>query len=147
MSAAAPSNVARYTPGRPATDRDIALTLNGKMTYLGVLVSTGAAVNNATTATPFNNEESPTTVTLKGKLLLLQPTAAGHVLTSSSASISVPTVTTVATFATVPPAANTAPGVKLQAEERAEFYMLPSEGFLQWIPTSGSANCFVWELT
>lgn len=145
MSAAFPSNVSRYTPGRPATDRDIALTLNGKMTYLGVLVSTGAAVNNATTATPFNFEDSATVVTLKGKLLLLQPTAAGHVLTSTSASF-VPPLLTVAVF-TVPVAGNTSPGVKLQAEERAEFYMSPTEGFLQFIPTSGSANCFVWELT
>lgn len=147
MSAAFPSNVSRYPPGRPATERDISLVLNGKMTFLGVLVSTGTAVNNATTATPFNNEASATTVTLKGKCLLLQTTAAGHVLSSSSAEIGVPTVTTVATFATVPPAAATAPGVKLQSEERVEFFMAPTEGFLQWIPTSGSANLFVWELT
>lgn len=146
MSAAFPSNVPRYTPGRPNTDRDIALTLNGKATYLGVIVSAGTAVNNVTTATPFNNEESATTVTLKGKALLLLPTAAGHVLASSSPSMLAPT-TIVATFATVPPAAGTVPGVKLQAEERVPFFMLPTEGYLQFIPTSGSANLFVWELS
>lgn len=139
-------NVSRYTPGRPPTDRDVSLSLNGRMTYLGVLVSTGAAVNNATTATPFNYEDSATVTSLKGRTLLLQPTAAGHILASTSAEISVPTVTTVAVF-TVPPAAATAPGVKLQAEERVEFIMAPSDGWIQWIPTTGSANCFVWELT
>lgn len=147
MSAAFPSNVPRYTPGRPASERDISLVLNGRAAYLGVLVSTGAAVNNATTATPFNYEDSATVVTLKGKMLLLQTTAAGHIMSSASPSMVTPANTVVATFATVPPTGGTNPGVKLQAEERVEFFMLPSEGYLQWIPTSGSANCFVWELT
>lgn len=147
MSAANPSNTSRYTPGRPATARDVELTLNGRMTFLGVIVSTGTAVNNATTATAFNAADSATAISLKGKALLVQATAAGHILASSSADISVPTTTTVATFATVPPAAATAPGVKVQAEERVPFFMAPTDGWLQFIPTSGSANLFIWELT
>lgn len=139
-----------YSPGRPPSIRDVELVLNGDLVFLGVLVSTGAAVNNATTATPFYAAPQPGTAsmagTLAGKCLLLQPTAAGHVLASNSASISVPSVTTVATFATVPPAAATAPGPKLQAEERINFIMLPTNGWLQWLPSTGSANLFVWEI-
>lgn len=146
MSAAFPSNVSRYTPGRPATERDISLRLNGSPQPLGILTSTGSAVNNDTTATPFCNEESATTVTLKGKVLLVSATAAGFLLTSTSADISVPTVTTVATSATIPPAAATFPGVPVAAGEVKELIMLPGEGFLQWISSSGTASLIVWEM-
>lgn len=146
MSAANPSNVSRYPPGRPATSRDVEIVLNGRATYLGVLVSAGTAVNNATTATVFNNEDSATTVTLKGKTLLVQATAAGHILSATTAAIG-PGQMTVTTFATVPPAALTSPGMKLQAEERVPFLMGAQDGWLQFIPTSGSASLFVWELT
>jgi hypothetical protein len=133
------------TPARPPNIRDLELLINGKASYLGVLVSTGSAVNNNTTATRFNYEPSATMTTLAGKTLLLQPTAAGHVMASASASMVAPN-TVVATFSTVPPTAGTAPGVKLQAEERVNFVMASDEGWLQFIPTSGSANLFVWEL-
>lgn len=146
MSAAFPSNVNRYTPGRPNNERDISLILNGRLTYLGVLVSSGAAVNNATTATPFNWQDSATMQTLRGKALLVQPTAAGHIMASDSASMLAPT-TIVTTLSSATPAAGTAPAPKLQAEERVPFFMLPTDGWLQFIPTSGSANLFVWELS
>lgn len=132
-------------PGRPGNIRDLELLLNGEPNFLGVIVSTGAVQNNATTATPFNAANTATATTLAGKVLLIQPTAAGHVLASDSASLLSPVVV-VATFATVPPAAGTAPGVKIQAEERVPFIMASDEGWLQFIPTSGSANLFVWEL-
>ncbi len=146
MSAAFPSNVNRNPPGRPPTSRDVEIVLNGRTRFLGVIVSTGTAVNNATTATPFCWQDSATMVTLKGKALLLQPTAAGHVLSSDSASMLAPT-TVVTTLASATPAAGTEPGTKLQAEERVPFLMAPGDGWLQFIPTSGSANLFVWELT
>ncbi len=133
-------------PTRPPNIRDLEMLLNGKPIFLGVIVSPGTAVNNATTATPFNAAATATATTLAGKVLLIQPTAAGHVLSSESAVIGAPSFT-VATFATVPPAAGTVPGVKLQAEERIPFVMQSNEGWLQFIPSSGSANLFVWELS
>lgn len=142
-------NLVRYAPGRPSTIKDLETVLSGEPIFLGVIVSTGTAINNATTATPFNapgfGSVAVGTATLAGKVLLIQPTAAGHVLASSSASMLAP-VTIVATQATVPPAAGTAPGPKLQAEERVPFVMATDKGYLQFIPTSGSANLFVWEL-
>lgn len=146
MSAAFPANVTRNPPGRPPTSRDVEIVLNGRTRFLGVIVSAGTAVNNATTATPFCWQDSATMVTLKGKTLLVQPTAAGHILTSETASMLSPAVV-VTTLASATPAAGTEPGVKLQAEERVPFLMSPTDGWLQFIPTSGSANLFVWELT
>lgn len=133
-----------YSPARPPNVRDIELIINGNMTWLGVIVSSGAAVDNSTTATPFNNTTA--TGSLSGKCLLVQPTAAGHILGASGA-IGSAGVLTVTTFSSTTPAAGTSPGVKVQSEERVPFFMLPGNGYLQFIPTSGSANLWVWELT
>lgn len=144
-----------YPPGRPPNARDIDLLLNGRVTFLGIIVSTGAAVSNATTTIPFANSargrspsESPDVPanyagTLAGRVLLIQPTAAGHVMSSSSPAVSGNAVTT---FTTVPPVPGTFPGPKLQSEERVPFIMGATDGWLQFIPTSGSANLYVWEL-
>lgn len=142
-------------PGRPPNINDLVMGTNGDPVFLGVLVSTGVAVNNATTATPFSfaplgpqgvvGATANLAGTLAGKTLLLQTSAAGQILTSGSALMTAPNVT-VAQQTTIPVAQGTAPGVLIQAAERVELIMLPTDGWLQWLPVTGSANLFVWEL-
>lgn len=139
-----------YSPGRPPQIRDVELALNGDPTFLGVIVSSGAAVDNSTTAIPFNQTASGAgllTGTLAGKALLIQPTVAGFVLASAVPMLGNPAgLITVTTFASTGPFATTAPGLKIQTEERTPFFMSSAKGWLQFIPNTGSANLFVWEL-
>lgn len=139
-----------YSPGRPPQVRDLELELNGDLNFLGVLVSAGSAVDNSTTAIPFlqtPNGVGTLAGTLAGKALLIQPTAAGFVLASSIPMLNSPAgLVTVTTFASTGPFTTTAPGAKLQAEERVPFFMSQTKGWLQFIPSSGAANLFVWEL-
>ena len=136
-----------YSPGRPATERDAVLGLNGTPVYLGALVSTGAAVNNANTAlpflaaTPFAGQTMANT--LAGRTLLIQASASGFILTSPTA---VPALV-VATQTTIPPLGGTAPGVQVAANTAQIVIMGQTQGWLQFIPSSGSANLLVWELT
>ncbi len=143
---------------RPFNEKDLITVTNGDPLYLGTLVSTGAAVNNATTATPFSNTPvGPTATsvpanlsgTLAGKTLLLQTSAAGLILTSDNPNMTVGSVAgqkIVALQSVIPAVAGTAPGVSLVSGERVELIMMPLNGWLQWIPLTGSANCHVWEL-
>jgi hypothetical protein len=115
--------------------------LDGMPQFLGVLTSSGSAVNNATTANPFNQTaRGPVNFsgTLAGKRLMLQTSAAGFVL---------PAATTALTIAnqTLPTAMGHAPGTALGAGDRIVIDMLPNWGFLQWLPES-AGNLFVWEL-
>lgn len=147
-----------WLPGRPPNVLDVERTLNGSPQPLGILTSTGTAVNNVTTATPFAQTprgpqataavDVPANLadTLAGRTLLVSATAAGFLLPSTSASIGVPTVTTVATTATIPPAANTFPGVPIAAGEVKLLIMRATEGWLQFISSSGTASLVVWEL-
>lgn len=139
-----------YSPSRPPQIRDLELCINGDLNFLGVIVSTGAAQDNSTTAIPFNQTPSATGTflsTLAGKSLLIQPTAAGHVLASAIPMLGSPAgLITVTTLASAGPFTTTAPGTKLQAEERVNFFMMQNKGWLQFIPTSGNASLFVWEL-
>jgi hypothetical protein len=125
-------------PGRPATDKTTAQFLNGCPVFLGRLASVaGEAVNNLTTATPFNQTALSTTNlanTLAGKMLLLQSTADGVILTRASNAVNVTLQT------------GAMPGVLLGTGERVILLMLPSHGWLQWMPSAGSANLLVWEL-
>ena len=149
-------------PARPANERDLILNINGSPRFLGVLVSTGAAVDNQTTAKPFNFQPlGPTasagspanfTNTLAGKTLVLQSSAAGLIRparsTSASSSVALaasPTLTLVALQSVIPVAINTEPGIALAAGERVYVTMMSDEGWLQWLPLTGSANLFVWE--
>lgn len=144
---------------RPPNEKDLITQTNGDPIFLGMLVSTGAAVNNATTANPFNaagrgpagSVASPLNMdgTLAGKTLLLQTTAAGLIKTSDNANMlvnAVPGQKIIALQSVVPPLAGTEPGVALTSGERVELIMMPLNGWLQWLPLSGSANCLVWEL-
>lgn len=145
-------------PGRPPNERDLMLNVNGSPVYLGTLVSAGTAVNNATTATPFNQTPlGPQNVvgatanlqnTLAGKTLLLQTTAAGLIQTATNSSMVVNTAapSLIALQTVQPPVVGTAPGVALTSGERVVVTMLPGEGWLQWLPVTGSANLLVWEL-
>lgn len=135
-----------YGTSRPPTERDTIHYLNGVPIELGVLVSGGAAipVNNATTATPFNATITcPGTMqgTLAGKTLLLQPATAGFVAVGTTPAV------TVANQTTIPAAPGTVHGVALAAGEKAIILMRPDTGWIQWIPSGGAGNCFVWELT
>jgi hypothetical protein len=129
-------------PGRPPNERDTVQFLNGCPVYLGTLVSTGAAVNNLTTATPFLSAVTgvaPGTInwasTLAGKMLLLQSTAAGLLLPSGSNVVTM----TVQTGAM--------PGVLVASAVAQIILMRQDFGWLQWMPSSGSGNLLVWELS
>lgn len=147
-------------PGRPPNEKDLFQQTNGSPLYLGIIVSTGAATNNATTATPFNQtplgpaatsntSTNPAnyTNTLAGKMLLVQTTAAGLILPSAASSMSITTTSNIiALQSVVPPLVGTIPGVALISGERVIVTMMPTEGWLQWLPLSGSGNLLVWEL-
>jgi len=135
-----------YGTSRPPTERDTIHYLNGVPTELGVLVSSGVlvAVNNATTALPFNAAVTcPGTMqgTLAGKTLLLQPSSAGFIAVGLTPAL------TIANQTTVPAAFGTVHGVALAAGEKAIILMRPDVGWIQWIPSGGAGNLFVWELT
>ena len=76
-----PSSIVDYRAGREQTVR-----FAGTPAPLGVIVSAGTSLNNHDTAAPFNN----TGVALKGKTLLICPTAAGRVLPPGSLFASAP---------------------------------------------------------
>lgn len=141
---------------RPPTDKDAIIQINGSPQPLGIITSSGAAVNNSTTATPFFQNPStplepigsvpvPRLGTLAGKVLCLSATAAGFVLASTRPEIGNPNVITVATNGTIPPAAATFPGVPVAALTPVYITMQATEGWLQFIPTTGSASLMVWE--
>lgn len=155
--------MATYSPGRPPTEKDMWLQTNGSPIYLGSLVSTGTAVNNATTATPFlftpqgpfnpatpGSSATPANFagTLAGRLLLLQASASGLMQTATNASMVSGQATPflVAQQTVMPPAAGTAPGNIVASGSPVLVLMLPNEGWLQWLPVSGSANLHVWEM-
>lgn len=152
-----------YSPGRPPTERDMVQGINGSPRYLGSLVSTGTAVNNLTTAIPFSqtpqgpvNPTSPGTSatpvnmsgTLAGKVLLLQCSAAGVVMPSNSPNMNingVPGQNIIALQSVMPPASGTAPGTAIAVGQSVYLTMQPTEGWLQWLPLTGSANLHVFE--
>lgn len=130
-------------PGRQPTSRDVLHVLSGNPVFLGALVSTGAAVSNLTTATPFSTgmpgAAQPNFLnTLSGKTLLIQPTGAGFFLPSLLTTLSI-------AAQTFPIAQNTMPGVAISEGERVVIEMLPGSICLQWLPFV-SANLLVWEL-
>jgi len=132
-----------YSPGRPPTERDVVQGLSGMPVFLGVLTSTGAAVSNVTTAVPFNAAaKNPPlfTGTLAGKILLLQPTAAGLALPWANSTLVVSQQTT------TPVPLVSVPGVLVGINERVILTMDPVTSFLQWVSVTGTASCLVWEL-
>jgi hypothetical protein len=118
--------------------------LNGCPVYLGKLVSTGTAVNNLTTATPFLATPLQASAsstggqnmlgTLAGKMLLIQATAGGFILPSNSNAV------------TITNQAGANPGVQLFANTGQIVLMNSMYGWMQWLPSSGSANLLIWEL-
>ncbi len=140
--------VASYSPARPPTERDVLHLIDGAPSYLGCLVSTGSVVDNFTTANKFNsaaNSANSLAGTLAGKVLMFQASAAGYLLPSALALGSVGVVTLVAQSNTVVPG-TTACGPSVLAAERVLIIMQPTTGWIQWLPSSGSADCYVWEL-
>lgn len=154
-------------PGRPPNERDLVLQLNGCPMFppltagppigadpaTGILTSTGTAVNNVTTATPFavgalqaDGVSRALLGSLAGRVLLVSATAAGFLLASQSPVIGQQSQWTVATQTTIPPVAGTFPGVNMAANDVREITMLSTTGWLQWISATGTASLIVWEL-
>lgn len=168
-------------PARPANEKDLVTLLNGapmfplfpglangqpipgtpaNVSYLlgqapgtGILTSTGVAVNNLTTATPFAqgtvNADGTTRQLLgsmAGRVYLVQAVAAGSLMASDSPLVGDPRYWTVALNTTVPPVAATFPGVPLNAGDVRILIMLSTCGWLQWISASGTASLVCAEL-
>lgn len=130
-------------PGRAPTSRDVLHSLTGTPVYLGVLVSTGAAVNNATTATPFSTGMPGAAATnflntLSGKTLLCVPSAAGYVLPAPSSALVIAPMS-------LPIAVNATPGISVSESEWVKIEMQPGSGWLQWLPFT-AGNLWIWEL-
>lgn len=169
------------SPGRPPNERDIMLLTNGApmfpafpglaqgqtipgstqlLSYAlaqapasGVLTSTGSAVNNITTATPFatgllqpDGVSRSTQNSMAGRVYLVNAVAAGSLMASDSPLVGSPSYWTVALNTTIPPAANTFPGVPLLAGDVRIIIMGPTTGWLQWISTTGTASLVCTEL-
>jgi hypothetical protein len=119
----------------------------------GVLTSTGTAVNNITTATPFatgalqsDNVTRTLLGSLAGRVLLVNAVAAGSLMASDSPLVGNAAYWTVALNTTIPPTAGTFPGVPLNAGDVRLLIMGPTTGWLQWISTTGTASLVVTEL-
>lgn len=139
-------------PGNPPAP--LAQTTNAAGGISGFLTSTGTAVNNFTTAVPFATGSADAGVTfriqqcsLAGRVLTVSATAAGFFLPSNTPVLNNPNVGwTVATTATVPPTLGTWAGIPIAANEVKSLIMLPTEGWLQFISSSGTATLWVWEM-
>jgi hypothetical protein len=137
----------------PGTLSTQALAALGQAPGSGVLTSTGAAVNNVTTATPFaTGTLNPDGVSrqligsMAGRAYLVNAVAAGSLMASDSPLVGSPAYWTVALNTTIPPAANTFPGVPLQAGDVRLVIMHSTTGWLQWISASGTASLVCTEL-
>lgn len=130
---------------RPPTERDTIHVLNGAQNEGGVLVSTGTVVNNATTANPFLtglvNGVSVQGQFMGGRTFAVQPSVDGFWLTSASAIPSMINQTT------IPAPQGQQHGIFISAKAINIVIMRPDVGFIQWLPSTGSGNLFVWELT
>lgn len=138
---------------RPQNLQLLTTALNGSWTFLGRIVTAGAAVNNATTAVAFSFEPrgapTPTTRgnyegTLAGKTLIVMPvTDAVFVMPSGPDE-------TLAQMAANPVtvAAGLRPGLRFGVGERPSFVMGQTSGWLQIISEGGgAATLLVWEMT
>lgn len=172
--------MSQFSPGRPPNERDLLLLLNGAPMFpawpglqagqpipgavtlygyqpgqapaTGIITSTGAAVNNVTTATPFaaGGVDSSGNRTLQGsmagRVYLVNAVAAGSLMASDSPLVGVPGYWTVALNTTIPPVANTFPGTPLNAGDVRIVIMSPTTGWLQWISASGTASLVCTEM-
>lgn len=124
----------------------------GQAPASGVLTSTGAAVNNVSTATAFATGALNATGTrqlmgsMAGRVYLVQAIAAGFLMPSDSPKVGAPDYWTVATQTTIPPTAATFPGVPLGAGDVRILVMQQTTGWLQWISSSGTASLVCTEL-
>lgn len=168
------------SPARPPNERDIALLLNGAPMFpqfpglqfgqlipgtttqysyalgqapaTGILTSTGAAVNNVSTATPFatgtldQNGKRTLMGSMAGRVYLVQAVAGGSLMPSDSPWVGNPNYWTVALNSTVPPVAGTFPGIPLNAGDVRVLIMQSTTGWLQWISASGTASLICTEL-
>lgn len=134
-------------PNRPPDARDLQQAIAGQPVFLGVLTSTAAArVSNATTAVPFNPLSTLPGVgfrgSLAGKVLLLQPTAAGLILPSEDPVLSIVQQATAPSLV----APKSTPGVLIGINERVEITMGQNVPFLEFVAVTGTASCLVWEM-
>lgn len=143
-------------PNRPPNERDIIQALSGMPTFLGVITSTAAvAVNNGTTAVPFNMKSNAPNAgfqgSLAGKVLLLQPTAAGLILPNPNQPLAPATApaAVIVQQATTPVLSlpQSLPGILVGANERVELTMAQGTGYLDFVAVTGTASLLVWELS
>lgn len=139
---------------RPQNLQLLTTALNGSWVFLGRIVTAGAAVNNSTTAVPFNHQPrggSPAAGasinyadTLAGKTLIVMPvTDAVFVMPSGPDETLVGMLTNPVTVA-----AGARPGLRFGVGERPSFVMGQTSGWLQIISEAGgAATLLVWELT
>jgi hypothetical protein len=142
-----------YNPGRPPNINDLTLSLNGSWTWLGKIVTTGAAaVSNATTATPFLYQPKGAGDAATGVLANFEGTLAGRVLIVMpvSDSIWVAQGASLAAMASSPVTTGSGvnPGLKFGVGERPSFVMGSRSPFLQIVSDGGGvATLHVWELS
>lgn len=137
-------------PGRPQNLQLLTSALNGTWVFLGRIVTAGTAINNATTAAPFNymprdpgdgTTGAPANLedTLAGKTLICQAVTDAVLVLPGTSLVSM-----VANPVTLAAGAN--PGLRFGVGERAQFVMGQEEGWLQIISEAGGAATFlVWE--
>lgn len=138
-----------YSPGRPADVRDVVQTISGQPVFLGVITSTAAApVNNGTTAVPFATKSPIASMrfqgSLAGKVLLLQPTAAGLILPNPTTAA--PPTPVIVQQATAPNPPTAIPGVLIGANERVEITMAQDCAYLDFVAVTGTASLLCWEM-
>lgn len=141
--------MASYPPGRPPNERDLQQAIAGQPVFLGIITSTAAApVNNGTTAVPFGVKSPIASMgfngSLAGKVLLLQPTAAGLILPNPSTGVAPPPVIVQQATAPNPPVA--IPGVLIGINERVEITMGQQTAYLDFVAVTGNASLLVWEM-
>jgi hypothetical protein len=124
----------------------------GQAPGTGILTSTGTAVNNVTTATPFAtgaldaNNNRGLAGSMAGRVYLVTAVAAGSLMASDSPKVGTPDYWTVALNTTVPPLAATFPGIPLNAGDVRLLIMGQTTGWLQWISSAGTASLVCTEL-
>lgn len=126
-------------PGRPPVEKDVLIAINGSPSWLGILISSGATVNNLTTATPFLQAPAGSApalnwgTTLAGKVLRVHATAAGFIMPSGVNTISMTDLSGVS------------PGLPIASGAQFVLIMPQNFGWLQW--QSASGNLHVFELS
>jgi hypothetical protein len=139
---------------RPPNLKDLTMGLNGSWRFLGKITTTGAAaVDNGNTAVPFYYQPRSPGDTATGLLPNLEGTLAGKVLLVMPVDDAMyvamsPAGATLAEMrmAPVTTASGSNPGLRFGVNERPNFVMGPTQGWLQTVSEGGGVSTLlVWE--